>query len=108
MNKYEIEIYETLDGKEPFTIWYQSIKDLKTKIRIDKRIDRIQEGNFGDYKAISQDLYELRLTFGSGYRIYYTVENNKLVMLLVGGDKGSQSSDIQKAKSYLKEYKENK
>ena len=108
MSKYEIEIYETLDGKEPFYLWYESIQDSKTKVRIDKRLDRVQEGNFGDFKSISQDLFELRLVFGSGYRVYYTVENNKIVMLLAGGDKKIQPSDIQKAKNYLKEYKENK
>src|SRR5574344_348308 len=108
MNKFDIEIYRTQDGKEPFYIWYKSIKDKKTKIRIDKRIDRIIEGNFGDYKIITENLFELRLTFGSGYRIYYTIENNKIVLLLVGGEKSSQVKDIQKAKSYLKEYKENK
>ena len=108
MNKFDIEFYRTQDGKEPFYIWYKSIKDKKTKIRIDKRIDRIIEGNFGDYKIITENLFELRLTLGSGYRIYYTIENNKIVLLLAGGDKSSQVKDIKNAKKYINEYKENK
>lgn len=83
--------------------------------RINKRPDNIAKnkiksrpndrGNFGDTKNIGDDLYELRLFFGSGYRIYYTIENDILVILFSGGDKSSQNEDIKKAKLYLKDYK---
>lgn len=63
------------------------------------------DGNFGDTKNLGDDLYELRLFFGSGYRVYYTVENDVLVILFSGGDKSTQNDDIKKAKMYLQEYK---
>ena len=63
------------------------------------------DGNLGDTKNLGDDLYELRLFFGSGYRIYYTIENDVLVILLSGGDKSTQTEDIKKAKLYLKNYK---
>ncbi len=62
-------------------------------------------GNFGDTKSVGDNLYELRLFFGSGYRVYYTVENDVLVILFTGSDKPTQSEDIKKAKKYLKDYK---
>lgn len=105
MNKYEIAIYKNSDGKEPFITWLNSIKDVKTQRRIRLRLDRLTDGNFGDCKSVGENLFELRFTFGSGYRVYYTVENNKLVILFTGGDKSSQIDDIKKAKHYLKEYK---
>ena len=61
--------------------------------------------NFGDTKNLGSDLYELRLFFDSGYRVYYTIEDNVLVILLSGGDKSSQDDDIKKAKLYLNDYK---
>ena len=63
------------------------------------------DGNFDDTKNLGDDLFELRLFFGSGYRIYYTIENNVLVILFSGGDKSSQEDDIKKAKLYLNNYK---
>lgn len=98
-------MYETDNGKVPFIIWLESIKDLTIKRRIRLRIDRMIDGNLGDTKNLGDDLYELRLFFGSGYRIYYTIENDVLVILLSGGDKSTQTEDIKKAKLYLKNYK---
>jgi putative addiction module killer protein len=98
-------MYKTDKGKVPFTIWLESIKDPITKRRIKLRVDRMIDGNFGDTRNLGDDLYELRLFFGPGYRIYYTIENDTLVILFSGGDKSSQEDDITKAKIYLKEYK---
>ena len=105
MKEYKISIYKTTDGKLPFLDWLDSIKDVQTKRRIRLRIDRLSIGNFGDTKSVGDGLYELRLFFGSGYRVYYAIENDKLVILFTGGDKSSQSEDIKKAKKYLQEYK---
>ena len=66
----------------------------------------MSEGNLGDYKILGDDLCELRLAFGSGYRIYYSIESEKIVILFVGGDKSTQSKDIDKAYKYLQEHKE--
>lgn len=105
MKMYKISVYTTVDGKAPFLNWLESIKDFQVRRRIQLRIDRLEIGNFGDTKQIDNSLYELRLFFGSGYRVYYTIENDKLVILLMGGDKSTQSKDIKKAKEYLQDYK---
>lgn len=107
MNNFEIKFYITKGGKTPFIAWLKSLKNLKTITRIETRLERVIYGNFGDYKALGNDLYELRLSFGSGYRIYYTIKDNEVIILFSGGDKSTQSRDIEKAYEYLKEYKEN-
>ena len=68
------------------------------------RLDRLKLGNFGDCKTIGDGLAELRIHYGPGIRVYYSKIGNKVILLLCGGDKGSQSKDISKAKEYLKEY----
>lgn len=105
MQQYKISIYTTDDGKIPFLDWLNSIKDIKIQRRIKLRIDRLIDGNFGDTKSVGDKLYELRLFFGAGYRVYYTIEDNVLVILFTGGDKSTQTKDIEKAKVYLKDYK---
>ena len=68
------------------------------------RLDRLKLGNFGDCKTISDGVSELRIHYGPGIRIYYAKTGNKVILLLCGGDKGSQKKDIDKAKEYLKDY----
>lgn len=74
--------------------------------RIRNRISRIEDGNFGDCKNIGDGIFELRLFFGPGYRIYFGKYKKTSVILLSGGDKSSQNKDIKQAKLYLKEYME--
>lgn len=81
---------------------------LKTQARVDQRILRLELGNFGDYKSLGKGLHELRLSFGSGYRVYYGNDGDAIVVLLCGGDKSSQKADITKARIYWQEYQENK
>lgn len=102
----EIIIFE-INGKKPLKEWIFSLKDIKTRTRILERIKRIGEGNLGDYKKIDSDLSELRLKFGSGYRIYFSELDNVIVLLLCGGNKSTQVKDIKKAKEYLKIWYEN-
>jgi len=87
---------------ELFSKWLHKLKDIKGKVAIIRRIERVREGNFGDYKVINSDISELRITTGPGYRVYYTIKDKKIVLLLVAGDKSTQSKDIEKAKK-LKE-----
>ena len=82
-----------------------SLKDPKTKARISQRIRRIESGNFGDHKAVGQGVWELKLDFGPGYRVYYAQENDRIVILLCAGCKKEQQRDIDQAQSYWKEYK---
>lgn len=99
-----IEIYETDSGKRPFEDW---VKNLDSPIRgvIWARMARMRLGNIGDFKAIKgSDIYELRLQCGPGYRIYFGKQGRYLVLLLCGGDKGSQDRDIKKASKYWQDY----
>lgn len=100
----EIEVYETASGKRPFEIWLKGIKEIHTKAKIRMRLDRLTMGNFGDCKTISDGVSELKIHYGPGIRIYYSKIGNKVVLLLCGGDKGSQGRNISKAKEYLKDY----
>lgn len=106
--EYDIEVYVTETGKEPFNEWLRSIKDSKTKRVILLRVQRIRQGNFGDCKSIRDGLHELRIAYGKGLRIYFANIGSKIVLLLGGGDKGSQDRDIDKCASYLEEYKRTK
>lgn len=78
---------------------------MQHRARILSRFDNIQLGNFGDHKAVAQNLFELRFFFGPGFRAYYTIENDKIVFLLCGGDKSSQRRDIDKAKTIMQAIK---
>lgn len=86
-----------------FDKWIVGFKDGRTLARILDRIDRLVGGNFGDSQSVGDGVQELRLHFGSGYRIYYTWNGTSLVLLLCGGDKSSQKRDIVKAKRMAKE-----
>ncbi|MEK6747215.1 MAG: type II toxin-antitoxin system RelE/ParE family toxin [Pseudomonadota bacterium] len=97
-------IYENEDGIEPFTKWLFSLRDSLTRQRIETRLARLEQGNYGDVKAIGEGLSELRLFFGSGYRVYFGEQEDCIVVLLCGGDKNSQKKDIKEAKAYWKEY----
>ena len=78
--------------------------DPPTRFRVKERLDRLALGNLGDYKQINKDIFELRLAFGAGYRIYFHQEGNKVILLLSGGNKSTQKKDIKKAISYLNDY----
>lgn len=88
-----------------FMKWLSSLKDLRAKANILIRIERAKKGNFGDYKRLSENLYEMRITQGAGYRIYYTQQDQCIYLLLVGGDKKSQSKDIDNAHIILMQLK---
>jgi putative addiction module killer protein len=100
----QIIFYELENGKEPVKEWLNSL-DSSIRVKIVKRLERIYEDNFGDYKLIAPDLYELRFAIGKGYRIYYTIQNNVIVLLLNAGDKSRQAKDIELAKKYLENSK---
>ena len=96
----EILTYKTSSGKCPFDEWFYKL-DKSTQARIEKRLERVEEGNYGDYKILDKDISELRFKFGSGYRIYFAEANNVIIILLCAGDKSTQTDDIKKAKKYL-------
>lgn len=109
-SKLAVEAYRTANGKEPFTDWLASIRDKTTRGRIEKRMDRVEDGNMGDYRRLATNLYELRLDFGSGYRIYFSIyvseSDSKIILILCAGDKSSQPRDIERAKKYSLDVKQ--
>jgi len=107
-DKKTLMVYRESSGKEPFVEWLDSFKDRKTRSRIITRLDRLEVGNPGDNRHLEEGVYELRLHFGPGYRIYYGEDGPIIVILLMGGDKSTQSKDIKKAMAFWKNYKEAK
>lgn len=102
----EVKIYQNSSGDEPFITWLESLRDIATRLRISKRLRRIEENNLGDVEAVGDGIYELRMHFGPGYRIYFAYVGQEVILLLGGGDKSSQTKDIQKAKQFRKDYKQ--
>lgn len=100
----EIKLYQLENGKVPFDLWLESLRDKRAKAKILIRLDRIQLGNLGDTKSVGQGVYELRINEGKGYRIYYGHDGKDIVLLLCGGDKTTQQSDIKLAKRYWRKY----
>ena len=100
----EIRRYLTAAGHDVFGEWLAELNDVKARARIAVRIDRLASGNFGDAKSIGGGLRELRIDFGPGYRVYYGMTGTAVVLLLCGGDKRKQSSDIKRARAYWKDY----
>ena len=86
-----------------FDKWFTGLKDASVKVRVLARLDRVENGNFGDFKAIGSGLFELRLFFGPGYRICYTIQDGTVVLLLAGGDKATQTKNIKAALRLLNE-----
>lgn len=99
-----IIIFRDLAGNEPFHDWLHSLRDSTTRRRILSRLLRVENGNYGDYKAVGEGVNELRLFFGPGYRIYFGEDGDRIVVLLCGGDKDGQSRDIRQAQRYWQEY----
>ena len=97
-NQSSIEIKQT----EHYARWFASLRDKTARARIDIRIRRMSLGNFGDVKPVGSGVSELRVDHGPGYRIYFVKRGTHLVVLLAGGDKGSQSRDIATAHELAK------
>lgn len=97
----EILVFEDESGKEPFSEWLHSC-DKTVRAKIFSRLDRLEQGHWGDWKSVGNKLFELRMHFGSGYRIYLGKINNTVVLLLTAGKKSTQKQDIKKANKYWK------
>ena len=107
MRQYDIESYVTEKGETPFLQWLERLKDNTAKIRLYARLDRAGHGNFGDWKTLknAKGIHEMRDHYGQGYRIYYSIEGQKIILLLAGSTKKQQIKTIVKAKEYLADYK---
>ena len=101
----EILHYVTAAGVDVFSRWLDDLADEKAAAKIAVRIDRMAAGNFGDCKSLREGVWELRIDWGPGYRVYYAMAARKCVLLLCGGDKRKQSADIDRAIEYWQDYK---
>ena len=88
---------------ETFSKWLVKLRDLRARAKIQARIDRLESGNAGDVKPVGEGVSEMRIDYGPGYRIYFIRKGTELIILLAGGDKGSQSRDIQRALDLARE-----
>ena len=96
-----IEILQT----DEFAKWLKRLRDADARARINVRIRRISlTGNFGDAKPVGDGIFELRIDYGPGYRVYCSQRDKEIILLLIGGDKSSQQKDIDKAKKLNAEY----
>lgn len=107
MKRYEIEAYVNDAGEAPVQEWLAQIKDKTARTKLYARIDRASFGNFGDWKSLQgvKDVFEMREHYGQGYRLYYTIVGQKIVLLLAGSTKQDQNRTIAKAAEYLADYK---
>ena len=95
----------TIYTTEVFDRWFASLKDKLSARRIQARIDRAEDGHFGDHKSVGKGVLEMRLHHGSGFRVYFTWMGQEIVILLAGGDKSSQAKDIETAQQLARELK---
>jgi putative addiction module killer protein len=101
---FEVQDYQSEDGKDPYIEWLTGLSDRIAKVRIAVRVQRMAAGNFGDCKPIQDGVWELRIDHGPGYRVYYAQAGKQLILLLVGGDKRKQQADITAALGYWQDW----
>jgi len=90
---------KTLEKTREYQDWFDGLQDKQVKTRILVRIDRLQDGNAGDVATVGESVSELRLHFGSGWRVYFTERNGQIIILLAGGNKSTQAKDIKLAQT---------
>lgn len=93
----------TLRQTEEFQKWLDGLRDFRAQVRIAARLRLVEAGNLGDWRSVGDEVSEMRVDVGPGYRLYFTRRGNVLIIMLAGGDKSTQSRDIKRAKRILKE-----
>jgi putative addiction module killer protein len=104
MIEREIKKLELQNGLVPFDEWFDSLRDLRMQVAGDSRLARVRAGNFGDCKSVGGGVFELRISLGPGLRVYYGLHGQKIVVLIGGGDKRSQSRDIRRAQQRWQQF----
>jgi putative addiction module killer protein len=94
---YELRHFVDPEGQDLFVRWLDKLKDRQAQARVAARLIRLQNGNFGDCKPVGDGVWELRVDWGPGYRVYYAIESKRVVLLCEGGDKRTQEQDIGRA-----------
>lgn len=105
---YEIHHYLTQNANDVYEEWHTRLRDIRARIAIDRRINRIELGNFGDHKFCRDGVWELRIDVGQGYRVYYAIAGTQIVLLLCGGDKHTQNADITRACAFWQDWQSRK
>jgi putative addiction module killer protein len=106
--RYDIEYYRTETGQKPFKDWLENLGDIRIRAKVRVRMDRARLGNLGDRKHVGSGVWEMRIDYGPGYRLYFGVEENRLILLLLGADKSTQQKDIDLATGYWRDHQERK
>lgn len=101
---YEIRHYLAENEKDVYLDWLKKLRDTTAKIAIDRRVNRIEQGNFGDHKFCRDGVWELRIDAGAGYRVYYAIAGKEIVLLLCGGDKRTQDADMARACEHWRDW----
>ena len=96
-------MYEVAQTKE-FERWHRSLRDSRAVARVTTTVERLQMGLIADFKSVGGGVSEIRISYGAGYRLYYTMKGGQLVILLCGGSKSSQKRDIVRARKLKEEY----
>lgn len=106
MKRYELGVYQTEEGKAPFQEWVNGIRDQTARTLVNAQIRKAELGNFGDWKVLTGagGIREMRVHYGPGFRIYYIIAGQKVILLLAGSTKKEQDRTIAKAKEYLADY----
>jgi putative addiction module killer protein len=104
MIEREIKKLELQNGLVPFDEWFDSLRDQRMQVAVDARLARVRAGNFGDHKSVGGGVFELRIAFGPGLRVYYGLHGRQIVVLVGGGDKRSQSRDIRRAQQLWQQF----
>ena len=101
----EIRIYKDQKGNLPLVAWLGKLRDKRAREKIHTRIDRLKLGNKGDSKSLGNGLFEMRIHYGPGYRVYFGHSGENLILLLCGGNKDSQQQDVSLARKYWLDYR---
>jgi putative addiction module killer protein len=105
---FELLYYQTADNLVPAEKWLDELKDYKGRAIIRARLDRLAHGNAGDHKFVGEGVWEMRISFGPGYRLYYGKDGMSTIILLYGGNKSTQRKDIRRAQGYWSDYRKMK
>lgn len=101
---FELLHYQMVDGRIPYQQWLDSVTDAVAFAAVLSRTDRLRRGLFGDCEPVGEGVWELRIDTGPGYRVYYARSGKRILLLLCGGDKRKQATDIRRAKEYWSDY----
>ena len=103
---FDLIHYADSDGKDHFGRWLESLSDVQAQARVSARLIRLHRGNFGDCRAVGEGVWEIRIDWGPGYRVYYAIAGKQAILLCEGGDKRTQATDIQRAIARWKDWQQ--